>query len=135
EQMHERFPNAAWLVHPMLPGDVELVIGARRDPVFGPYVFFGGGGIMTELYGDVSMRVAPFSQREATEMIEETKAALLMRGFHGLPLHDLNEVADILVNVGRLMLGQPSVRQLEINPLLLTEKGPVVMEAIAVIGS
>ncbi|MDE3074098.1 MAG: acetate--CoA ligase family protein [Chloroflexota bacterium] len=134
-RMHERFPDAAWLVHPMLPGDVELVVGARRDPVFGPYVFFGGGGIMTELYGDVSMRIAPFSTREAVEMIEETKAAQLLRGFHGLPVHDLAEIGDVLVRVGQLMLGQPTVQQLEINPLLVTEKGPIVTEAIAVIGA
>ncbi|GEM_PF-5793935 len=134
EQMHERFPNAAWLVQPFLPGDVEVVVSARRDPVFGPVVSFRPGGVIAELYADVALRVAPFDRAEAIEMIEETTAAALMHGFRGLPEHDPAEVADVLVKVGRLMLGQPSVRELEIGPLLLTEKGPIAVSAMAEIG-
>lgn len=135
EKMHDKFPDAAWLVHPMLPGDIELVIGAHRDPAFGPVILLGGGGVMTELYNDIAVRVAPYSMDDAMAMIEETRSAALMRGFHGLPVHDPVEVAAVLVKVGNLMLGQPTVQELAINPLLLTEKGPIVMDAMAVIGT
>ena len=133
EQMHDRFPDAAWLIQPFLPGDVEVIVGAKRDSVFGPVVVFGTGGVLTELYHDVSMRIAPLSEADALEMIEETKAAELMRGFRGLPVHDPAEVAAVIVQVGQLMLGQPSVLELDINPLLLTEKGPIAVDAMAVI--
>jgi acetyltransferase len=133
EGMHARFPDAAWLIQPFLPGDVEVIVGAKRDPVFGPVVVFGTGGVLTELYHDVAMRIAPFTEADALEMIEATKAAELMRGFRGLPVHDPREVADIIVKIGDLMLGQPSVMELDVNPLLLTEKGPIAVDAMAVI--
>jgi acetate---CoA ligase (ADP-forming) len=133
EAMYARFPDAAWLIQPFLPGDVEVIIGAKRDPVFGPVVVFGTGGVLTELYHDVSMRIAPLTEADGLEMIEETKAADLMRGFRGLPVHDPREVAEIIVKVGDLMLGQPSVLELDVNPLLLTEKGPIAVDAMAVI--
>ena len=133
EAMHVRFPDAAWLVQPYLPGDVEVIVGAKRDPVFGPVVIFATGGVLTELYHDVAMRVAPINEAGALEMIEATKAAELMRGFRGLPVHDPREVAEVLVRVGELMLGQPSVLELDVNPLLLTEKGPIAVDAMALI--
>jgi len=133
ERMHADFPDAAWLIQPYLPGDVEVIVGARRDPVFGPVVVFGTGGVLTELYHDVSLRIAPLAIEDALEMIEETKAAELMRGFRGLPVHDPREVAEVIVKVSDLMLGQPSVQELDINPLLLTEKGPIAVDAMAVI--
>jgi succinyl-CoA synthetase beta subunit len=133
EGMHARFPDAAWLIQPFLPGDVEVIVGAKRDPVFGPVVVFGTGGVLTELYHDVAMRIAPLTEADALEMIEATKAAELMRGFRGLPVHDPREVADIIVKIGDLMLGQPSVMELDVNPLLLTEKGPIAVDAMAVI--
>ncbi len=79
------------------------------------------------------MRMAPLTRADALEMIEETKAAELMRGFRGLPEHDPREVAEIIVKAGELMLGQPSVLELDVNPLLLTEKGPIAVDAMAVI--
>ncbi|MHB8621317.1 MAG: acetate--CoA ligase family protein, partial [Chloroflexota bacterium] len=133
ERMHEKFPDADWLVQPMLPADLEVIVGAKRDPVFGPVVLFGTGGVMTELYHDVAMRVAPLTEADALEMIQETRAADLMRGFRGLPVHDPREVAELLVKIGDLMLGQPSVQELDVNPLLLTEKGPIAVDAMAVI--
>jgi len=134
EDMHRRFPDAAWLIQPFLPGDVEVIIRARRHPAFGPVLTFGTGGVMTELYDDVSMRVAPLTKNDAREMIEETKAATLLRGFRGLPVHDLGEIVEIVVKVGELMLGQPSVLEIELDPLLITEQGPVTVDAKAVIG-
>jgi acyl-CoA synthetase (NDP forming) len=124
EDMHARFPDAAWLIQPFLPGDVELLIRAWRDAAFGPVVTFGPGGIMTELYQDVSTRVAPFGLSEAT----------LLKGFRGLPAHELQPIADVIVRLGDLMLGQPSVQRLELDPLLVTDKGPVVVDAKAAIG-
>ena len=131
EDMHARFPDAAWLIQPFLPGDVELTVRAERHAAFGPVLTFGPGGIMTELYQDVSMRVAPLTHAQAVRMIEETKAAALLRGFRGLPAHDLEPIANVLVQLGALMLGQPSVRELQLDPLLVTEKGPVVVDAKA----
>ena len=133
ERLHAAFPDAAWLVQPMLPGDIELIVGARRDPTFGPLVQIGPGGVMTELYDDVATRLAPLTEADALAMIGETTVHTLLAGFRGLPFHDPREVAQVLVRVGDLMLGQPSVEELAINPLLLTEKGPIVMDALAVI--
>jgi len=134
EQMHERFPDAAWLVQPYLPGDLEVIVAAQRHPVLGAVVSVGPGGIMRDLYGDVAARAAPLSMDDALEMVDQTKLADLLRGFRGLPPHDSHEVADVLVKVGWLMLGQPQVQELEIGPLLLTEKGPIAVDAKAAIG-
>jgi acetate---CoA ligase (ADP-forming) len=133
EAMHTRFPDAAWLIQPFLPGDVEVVIRGWRNPTCGPVVSFASGGVLTELYHDIAHRVAPLTEDDALEMIQETKAQALLGGFHGLPVHDPRELAEVIVRIGDLMVGQPSVQEIKAEPLLVTEKGPFVVGASAVI--
>ncbi|MBV8085040.1 MAG: acetate--CoA ligase family protein [Chloroflexi bacterium] len=134
EDMHQRFPDAAWLIQPFLPGDLEVIVAAQRHPVLGPFVSIAPGGIMRDLYRDVAVRPAPLSIEDALEMIAETKLGELLTGFRGLPPHEPREVAEVVVNAGWLMVGQPQVRELEIGPLLLTEQGPVAVGSRAAIG-
>ncbi|MBW2599505.1 MAG: acetate--CoA ligase family protein, partial [Deltaproteobacteria bacterium] len=90
------------LVQEMIKGDREFVIGLTRDPQFGPCVMFGLGGIFTEVLNDVSFRVAPISEIDAMEMIEEIKTRKLLDEFRGSPAVDRNALVKALVGIGKL---------------------------------
>jgi acyl-CoA synthetase (NDP forming) len=104
-------------------GGVELIIGATRDPQFGPLIMFGLGGIFVEVYKDVTFRLVPISQRDALDMLEEVKGKLLFQGARGLPTARPEELAGILVNVSRLVDENPAIRELDLNPLVVTKAG------------
>jgi len=102
---------------------VELIIGSSRDPQFGPLIMFGLGGIFVEVYKDVTFRLVPISKCDALEMLEEVKGRPLYQGARGLPKASPAELADILVNVSRLVQESPAIRELDLNPLVVTPEG------------
>jgi acetyl-CoA synthetase (ADP-forming) len=102
---------------------VELIVGAARDPQFGPMVMFGIGGIFVEVYKDVTFRLVPLSAADAREMIEEVRGKAIYQGARGLPKADPAALANVLVAVSSLVERNPEIRELDINPLLLTPKG------------
>ncbi|KSW12779.1 acetyl-CoA synthetase [Pyrodictium occultum] len=138
ERVRERAPGArvvGVLVQAMAPpGGVELVVGAVRDPVFGPAVMFGLGGIFVEVFRDVSFRVSPFTRRDAEEMIREVRAYRILRGVRGLPPRDIGALVDIVMAVQRLMEENPEVRGLDINPVLSYPEGALAVDARVVLG-
>ena len=85
-----------FLVEKMAPKGLEVIVGMRRDPTFGPLMMFGLGGIYVELFKDVGFGVAPLTPQRAKEMVEATKAGRLLRGFRGGPVYDLDGVVDAL---------------------------------------
>ena len=101
---------------------VELIVGAKRDEVFGPTVMFGTGGIMVELFKDVSFRIAPFEEKEALKMIEEIKGKKLLEGFRDMPIIDKNKLANILVKTSKLAV-EENVKELDFNPIIGNESG------------
>jgi acetyltransferase len=110
------------------PG-VEVIIGAKRDAQFGPVLMFGLGGIFVELFKDVVFRVAPITRKEALEMIRSVKGYKLLAGYRGRPAADLESLASTLVAVGRLLLSCPDVAELDLNPMVVNERGAVSLDA------
>ncbi len=111
------------LIEQMAGGGQEVIVGMRRDPGFGPLLMFGLGGVYVELFKDVSFRVAPISEKEALEMINETGAGKLLRGFRGIPASDLDAVVSCIQRLGQLALDFPEIAEVEVNPLLVHTKG------------
>jgi acetyltransferase len=106
------------LVVPMAPRAIELLVGVIRDPVFGPLVAFGSGGVLVEALHDVTFRAAPLTALEAREMIEETVAARLLDGFRGLPPVDCDKLVSLLVRIGQFAAHTAGLRELDLNPVI-----------------
>ncbi|MDR3645398.1 MAG: acetate--CoA ligase family protein, partial [Clostridia bacterium] len=116
------------LVQKMLPDGLEFIVGVSRDPLLGPMVLCGLGGILVELYRDVALYPAPLSKAEALGMIGSLKASRLLGGYRGRPVLDIDALANAIVDVGRLAAEQP-VAEVDINPLFVYEKGHGVAAA------
>jgi acetyltransferase len=107
----------------------ELIIGGIRDPVFGPVVMFGLGGVMVEAMEDVVFRVAPVSGSEAASMISSIKGVGLLKGYRNSPEVDIRELSGLLVTLGQLMMRFPRIADIEVNPLIATKKGLIAVDA------
>ncbi|HJT08950.1 MAG TPA: acetate--CoA ligase family protein [Stellaceae bacterium] len=127
------------LVAPMAPnGGVETILGAQWDPVFGPVVMLGLGGIFVEAMKDVTFRLAPFDEAEAHRMIGELRAASVLRGLRGRPPADLAALAKALAGLSRFAAAQgPALRSLDINPFLVLpeSQGALALDAVVIPGS
>ena len=117
------------LVQPMVTGGTELLAGLVQDPVFGPLVAFGPGGVLAELIGEASFRIAPLTDVDAEELVLEGKAGRLVRGFRGAPPADSAALADLVHRLGRLGLDIPAVAELDLNPVLASPTGCVAVDA------
>ena len=117
----------AILVQEMVKGQRELAIGLTRDPQFGPCVMFGLGGIFTEILKDISFRVAPLEKRDALEMMREIKGHKILGAVRGMPAADVDMLAEILINVGRIGLENEAVKEIDINPVIISGSRPVAM--------
>ena len=106
------------LVQPMLRGATELLAGLVQDPVFGPLVAFGPGGIFAELIGDASLRIAPLTDFDAEELVTSGKAGRLVRGFRGAEPADVAALVDLVHRLGTLGDDLPAVAELDLNPVL-----------------
>ena len=122
QQVRAHSPNAAIhgvLVMPMLARGVECILGVHRDPVFGPMVMFGLGGIFVELLGDVAIRSAPVSEATALEMISQTKGYALLTGARGQEPVDLPCLARNLAALSQLAVDSgESLHSIDINPFI-----------------
>jgi len=123
----------AVLVQQMIKGQRELVVGLTRDPQFGPCVMFGLGGIFTEILEDTSFRVAPIEKRDALEMIQEIKAHKILEAIRGMEPVDKDILADILIAIGRLGIENEAVKEIDINPLIISRGQPVAVDALVVL--
>jgi acetyltransferase len=110
------------IVQQMVPDGLEILIGMNQDPQFGPLVTFGLGGIFVEVLKDVSFRIAPFSRREAEQMIYEIRTRSLLEGVRGKPPADKKVLIDIIMRVGQLVTDFPEIAELDINPFILYEE-------------
>jgi len=110
-------------VQEMTPQGLEVLVGMNRDPQFGPLVTFALGGIYVEILKDATFRIAPFSRREAWQMLDEIRAHALLDGVRGRPPVDKEAIVDTLMRVGQLVTDFPEIVELDINPLMVFEKG------------
>jgi acetyl coenzyme A synthetase (ADP forming)-like protein len=111
------------LVQAMVPGGIEMLVGAVQDPIFGPLVVCGSGGVLVELVADRAFRIHPLGVRDAAEMIDELKGARLLRGYRGAPPVDEPALRDVLLRVSALLTICPEVRELDINPVKVLTSG------------
>lgn len=122
------------LVQEMLEGGTEVIVGVTRDPVFGPVIMFGLGGIFVEVLKDVSFRVAPVSPGDARDMIEEIKGREVLKGVRGKPPVDTEAIVDVILKVSALVSDyRDSIEELDINPLLVFPKGVKAADALLVV--
>jgi acetyltransferase len=115
------------MVQEMVPTGLEVLIGMSRDPQFGPLVTFGLGGIYVEALRDVTFRVAPFGEYDAYEMLSEIRAHSLLNGVRGKPAADKPALVDALLRISKLVTDFPEIVELDINPLMVYEKGQGVL--------
>lgn len=125
--------DRAVLVQELVRGRRELVAGMTRDPQFGPCVMFGLGGIFTEVLKDISFRVAPIEKRDAMEMAGEIKSHKMLAGVRGMPAANMEKLCQILITLGRIGLENPGVKEIDINPLILSGADPVAVDALVVL--
>ena len=111
------------LVQEMVKSAKETILGAKRDPLFGPLVMFGLGGIYVEVLKDVVFRLAPIDEQEAERMVESIKTIKLLKGVRGEKPSDLKAVVDSLLRLSQLVTEFPEIEEFDINPLLVLEEG------------
>ncbi|GFN28803.1 hypothetical protein ADE_45010 [Achromobacter denitrificans] len=121
------------MVQKMERGVAEIIVGATRDPVFGPVLTVGLGGVLTELYQDTSHRLLPVDEDIALQMLRELKAYALLDGYRGKPPADVAAACRSIVAVGNALLAAPeAVAEIEVNPMLIKEagRGVAVLDAL-----
>ena len=122
------------LVQRMEAGLAEVIVGFRHDPLVGPVVVAGIGGVLAEIYQDIALRMAPVSEDEAAAMIEEVKGLAVIRGYRNLPRGDVAALARAIAAFSQLALlpGQP-IAEAEINPLIVKEDGVVAVDGLMIL--
>jgi acetyltransferase len=125
-RVRRRLPEAViWgvTIQRMVPPGREVIIGVNRDPSFGPLLMFGLGGIYVEILKDVTFRLCPVSVEDARQMITEIRAFGLLRGARGEHPADLEAVADAIVRISTLVTDFPEITELDVNPLIVADRG------------
>jgi acetyl-CoA synthetase (ADP-forming) len=117
------------LVQEMAPSSTEVIVGAIKDPQFGPAIMFGLGGIFVEVLKDVTFRVAPITEEEACEMITEVKAYPLLKGYRNTPPADIDAIVKVLVRTSKLVMDHKEIKELDLNPIMVYEKGAKTVDA------
>lgn len=121
------------IVAQMITGGVETVLGVVRDPVFGPAVMFGLGGVFVEVLKDVTFRLAPFGKDEALRMIDEIQGRAMLDGVRGAPPSDIDALADALSKLSVFAAThKETIESIDINPFIVHEKGAVAVDALIV---
>lgn len=125
---------AGILIQQSLPPGNEFIVGAIKDETAGHLVMAGLGGIYTELFKDTSFRVAPVSVEQAYHMLTELKSWKLLLGLRGKPQLNIDALAELVSTVSRLVKECPQIREIDLNPVLLTEKDFIILDAKVVVG-
>jgi acyl-CoA synthetase (NDP forming) len=118
----EALPKARFegvTVEAMVQGGIETIVGMSHDPMFGPVVLFGLGGISVEILRDVAVRVAPLTDRDAEEMVNEIRGSVLFKGYRGAPPVNTASLLDLLHRVSRLAIDHSEVQELDLNPVVV----------------
>jgi acetate---CoA ligase (ADP-forming) len=120
--LHRTKPSAQFegvTLERMVTGGIEAIVGMTRDPLFGPVILFGLGGVAVELLRDVSVRVAPLTDRDADEMIRSIRGYPLLEGYRGSQPSNIASLLDLLHRVSHLATAHPEILELDLNPVLV----------------
>jgi len=123
------------LVSAMAPSGHEIIVGVTQDLQFGHAVMFGMGGTLVEVLRDVSFRIVPFSEKDAAEMIDETRGAKLLKGVRGARPADVASLRELLVQVSDLVARHREIEEMDLNPVIVYEKGLTVVDARVVLST
>jgi acyl-CoA synthetase (NDP forming) len=122
------------LVQPMVPQGIEMVVGARNDPLFGPLIVVGLGGILVEVLKDTALSPAPVTPSEAEALLRQLKGVKLLEGFRGMPAVDVKRLAQVISDVSRFAADHPgSVAELDVNPLICAGDRITAVDALIVV--
>jgi acyl-CoA synthetase (NDP forming) len=133
--INKRLPEAhikGVIVQQMIEGE-EVIVGVTHDPQFGAFITFGLGGIYVEVLKDVSYRVAPITSEEAKKMITEIKSYPILLGVRGGRPLDIDSIADVIMRLSQIVQEFDELQEIEINPLLVQERGCYAVDALVVI--
>ena len=119
------------IVQPMVEAGVELLAGVVQDPTFGPLVAFGPGGVLAELIGEAGFRIAPLTDVDAEELLNQDKTGLLVAGYRGAPPADVAGLTDLVHRLSRLGVDRPELAELDLNPVISSPDRCVVVDARA----
>ena len=129
-RVKKKFPKAKlqFMIQKQESGK-EVIIGMKRDEQFGPVILFGLGGVLVEIFKDVSMRIAPITMSDINEMVDEIKAAKLLTGYRGEKAVDIKSLKNILLNISKLSLKEKNIVEIDFNPVIVNEKYATVVDA------
>ncbi|MGD8496171.1 MAG: GNAT family N-acetyltransferase [Gemmatimonadales bacterium] len=133
-EMERRLADAGhrptgFLVQRMAEEGVEMIVGVAHDEQFGPIVACGAGGVLVELIKDVSVRLTPLSRHDAVEMVEGLRTRALLSGYRGSPARDEEALIEAILRIGALVEDLPQIRELDLNPILVHERGATIVDA------
>ena len=119
------------LVQKMMKGQ-EIIVGGKEDIQFGKVLMFGLGGVFTELFDDVSFRVVPVNEKNVEDMINETKGSKILKGYRGTK-YDIASLKSVLIKTSRLLEKNKKIKELDINPVIVLNKGAFAVDARIVV--
>jgi acetate---CoA ligase (ADP-forming) len=116
------------LVQRMVPHGVEMIVGALQDPLFGPLIACGTGGVLVDILADTAFRLHPVSASDASDMIDELRGSRLLRGYRGSPPADESALRDVILHVSELVRVAPEIQELDLNPVIVLVSGAQVAD-------
>jgi acetyltransferase len=116
----------SFLIQPYIQKKLELLIGAFRDPSFGPMVMFGSGGKYVEVFEDTVMRSAYLSDEDIEEIINETKIGQILRGMRGEKPADIQQIKSVIKSIAQMMLEEEAITECDLNPLIVTDDNKIL---------
>jgi acyl-CoA synthetase (NDP forming) len=121
---------AGMLVEEMIPGGVELIIGAKMDYQFGPMILLGIGGVGVEIYRDTSLRMAPIAKKDALSMVGSLKASKLLRGYRGSDPIAMDVLIETLMEFSKLVVAlEGLIASIDLNPVMCTTRRCIIVDA------
>ena len=118
----------AVLVQRMVPKGVEMIVGAVQDPLFGPLIACGTGGVLVDVLADTAFRLHPLTASDARDMLGELRGSRLLRGYRGAPPADEAALRDVLLRISELVTAAPEIQELDLNPVMVLSSGACVAD-------
>jgi len=115
--------NIDFVIQPMVPSGIEMLVGVTHDPVFGPILVCGAGGVLVELLQDIVVRITPLTDRDASEMVSSLKTFPLLNGYRGGPRYDVGALEQVILRVGALVEDLQEIAELDLNPVIVLPEG------------
>jgi len=134
QKLLKRFGKSSeFLIQEFVPPGIEVIIGGKRDSIFGPTVIFGLGGVFTEVLKDISLRICPIDKMDAMEMVQEIKGYPILKGYRGKAGCNTEAIAEVLLKVSHLLFSNSPISELDINPLIVNKKRLRAVDALIIL--